>query len=162
MSTLNWTWQVTEATEKTRKPCVARKPRSVAAVLFLLKFVDNIHYKFNSSQASGNPREYLMLPGCAILITSRCSGDATSLNLTLKLERLASDRESWSLTCTARLICPQCGRICAFRSDIRTHTKLTSLRQYNVIVEIRLTTARCKQTSNLKQAPLREIDYAGN
>ena len=31
---------------------VARKPRDVAAVLFVLKFADNIHYKFKSSQAS--------------------------------------------------------------------------------------------------------------
>ena len=30
---------------------VARKPRDAAAVLFGLKFADNIHYKFNSSQA---------------------------------------------------------------------------------------------------------------
>jgi len=31
---------------------VARKPRDAAAVLFGLKFSDNIHYKFKSSQAS--------------------------------------------------------------------------------------------------------------
>jgi len=31
---------------------VARKQRHAAAVLFGLKFVDNIHYKFKSSQAS--------------------------------------------------------------------------------------------------------------
>jgi len=31
---------------------VARKPRDAAAVLFDLKFTDNIHYKFKSSQAS--------------------------------------------------------------------------------------------------------------
>jgi len=31
---------------------VARKPRDAAAVLFSLKFPDNIHYKFKSSQAS--------------------------------------------------------------------------------------------------------------
>jgi len=31
---------------------VARKPRDVAVVLFGLKFTDNIHYKFKSSQAS--------------------------------------------------------------------------------------------------------------
>ena len=31
---------------------VARKPRDAAAVLFALKFADNIHYKFKSSQAS--------------------------------------------------------------------------------------------------------------
>jgi len=29
-----------------------RKPRDAAAVLFSLKFADNIHYKFKSSQAS--------------------------------------------------------------------------------------------------------------
>jgi len=31
---------------------VARKLRDAAAVLFGLKFADNIHYKFKSSQAS--------------------------------------------------------------------------------------------------------------
>jgi len=31
---------------------VARKPRNAAAVLFGLKFADDIHYKFKSSQAS--------------------------------------------------------------------------------------------------------------
>ena len=31
---------------------VARKPRDAAAVLFGLKFADNIHYTFKSSQAS--------------------------------------------------------------------------------------------------------------
>jgi len=31
---------------------VARKPRDAAAVLFGLKFANNIHYKFKSSQAS--------------------------------------------------------------------------------------------------------------
>ena len=31
---------------------VARKPRDAAAVLFDLKFANNIHYKFKSSQAS--------------------------------------------------------------------------------------------------------------
>jgi len=31
---------------------VARKPRDAASVVFGLKFADNIHYKFKSSQAS--------------------------------------------------------------------------------------------------------------
>jgi len=31
---------------------VARQPRDAAAVLFGLKFANNIHYKFKSSQAS--------------------------------------------------------------------------------------------------------------
>jgi len=31
---------------------VARKPRDAAAIPFSLKFADNIHYKFNSNQAS--------------------------------------------------------------------------------------------------------------
>jgi len=31
---------------------VARKPRDAASVLFGLKFADNIHHKFKSSQAS--------------------------------------------------------------------------------------------------------------
>ena len=33
-------------------PAVARKPRDAAAVLFSLKFADDIHYKFKSSQVS--------------------------------------------------------------------------------------------------------------
>jgi len=36
----------------TRKPAVAKKPRDAAAVLFGLKFADDIYYKFKSSQAS--------------------------------------------------------------------------------------------------------------
>jgi len=38
----------------TRKPgcAVARKPRDAAVLLFGLKFTDNVHYKFKSSQAS--------------------------------------------------------------------------------------------------------------
>jgi len=35
---------------------VARKPRAAAAVLFGLKFADDIHYKFKSSHASFEPR----------------------------------------------------------------------------------------------------------
>ena len=31
---------------------IAKKPRNAAAVLFTLKFADNTHYKFKSSQAS--------------------------------------------------------------------------------------------------------------
>jgi len=37
---------------KQESRAVARKPRNAAAVLFSLKFVDIIHYKFNISQAS--------------------------------------------------------------------------------------------------------------
>ena len=41
----------------TRKPrAVARKPRDAAAVLFGLKFADDIHYKFKSSYASFEAR----------------------------------------------------------------------------------------------------------
>jgi len=36
---------------KQESRAVARKPRDAAAVLFGLKFADDIHYKFNSSQA---------------------------------------------------------------------------------------------------------------
>ena len=35
---------------------VARKPRDAAAVLFSLKFADDIHYKFKSSHASFEAR----------------------------------------------------------------------------------------------------------
>ena len=31
---------------------IAKKPRDAAAILFGLKFADNIHYKFKSSQAT--------------------------------------------------------------------------------------------------------------
>jgi len=37
---------------KQESRAVSRKPRDAAAVLFGLKFADNIHYKFNSSQSS--------------------------------------------------------------------------------------------------------------
>ena len=37
---------------KSNNRAVARKPRDAAAVLFGLKYVDNIHYKFKSSQVS--------------------------------------------------------------------------------------------------------------
>jgi len=36
---------------RTKSHAVARKPRDAAAVLFGLKFADNVHYKFKSSQA---------------------------------------------------------------------------------------------------------------
>jgi len=36
---------------------VARKPRDAATVIFGLKFADNIHYKFKSSQASKARRQ---------------------------------------------------------------------------------------------------------
>jgi len=39
------------ASELTRKK-LTRKPRYAAAVVFGLKFADNVHYKFKSSQAS--------------------------------------------------------------------------------------------------------------
>jgi len=37
---------------KQESRAVARKPRDAAAVLFGLKFADDIHYKFKTSQAS--------------------------------------------------------------------------------------------------------------
>jgi len=40
----------TVVTQESR--AVARKPRDAAAILFSLKFADDIHYKFKSSQAS--------------------------------------------------------------------------------------------------------------
>jgi len=36
---------------KQESRAVTRKPRDAAAVVFGLKFADNIHYKFKSSQA---------------------------------------------------------------------------------------------------------------
>jgi len=38
--------------EQRESRAVTRKPRDAAAVLFGLKFADNIHYKFKSSQAA--------------------------------------------------------------------------------------------------------------
>jgi len=38
--------------QQERRAAVARKLRDAAAVLYGLKFADNIHYKFQSSQAS--------------------------------------------------------------------------------------------------------------
>jgi len=38
---------------KQESRAVARKPRDATTVLFGLKFADNIHYKFKSSQALG-------------------------------------------------------------------------------------------------------------
>jgi len=40
------------AWRKQESRAVARKPRDAAAVLFGLKFADNIHYNFKNSQAS--------------------------------------------------------------------------------------------------------------
>ena len=40
------------AEDKQESRAVARKPRDAAAVLFWLKFADDIHYKFKSSRAS--------------------------------------------------------------------------------------------------------------
>ena len=37
---------------KQESRAIARKPRDAAAILFGLKFADNIHYKFKSSHAS--------------------------------------------------------------------------------------------------------------
>ena len=62
-------------------PAVARKPRDAAAVLFSLKFADDIHYKFKSSQASK-----------AILQSSKHTG--TKQNLTQN-----GDSRSFKVTC---------------------------------------------------------------
>jgi len=42
----------TTLTNEQESRAVARKPRDARVVLFGLKFADNTHYKFNSSQAS--------------------------------------------------------------------------------------------------------------
>jgi len=42
--------------QKQESRAVARKPRDVAAVLFGLKFADDVHYKFKSSHASFEAR----------------------------------------------------------------------------------------------------------
>jgi len=44
--------QTVKAKEVQESRAVARKPRDAAAVLFGLKFADDTHYKFKSSQAS--------------------------------------------------------------------------------------------------------------
>ena len=45
-----------EYVNKQESHAVARKPRDATAVLFGLKFADDIHYKFKSSHASFEPR----------------------------------------------------------------------------------------------------------
>jgi len=45
-------WWRSSSVEKQESRAVARKPRNAAAILFGLKFADNIQYKFKSSQAS--------------------------------------------------------------------------------------------------------------
>jgi len=66
---------------KQENPAVARKPRDAAAVLFSLKFADDIHYKFNSSQ-----------PSKARLHSSKHTG--TKQNLTQN-----GDSRSFKVTC---------------------------------------------------------------
>jgi len=51
------TWQcvsllLTYSINQQESCAVTREPRDAAAAVFRLKFVDNIHYKFKSSQAS--------------------------------------------------------------------------------------------------------------
>jgi len=48
--------QYSYSTLRQESRAVARKPRDAAAVLFGLKFADDIHYKFKSSHASFEPR----------------------------------------------------------------------------------------------------------
>ena len=43
--------RISVTTNKQKSRAVAREPRDVAAVVFGLKFADNMHYKFKSSQA---------------------------------------------------------------------------------------------------------------
>ena len=46
-------WFLFSYMKRKQESCaVTRKPRDAAAVLFGLKFADNIYYKFKSSQAS--------------------------------------------------------------------------------------------------------------
>jgi len=68
--------------EKQENRAVARKPRDAAAVLFDLKFADDIHHKFKSSHASFEPR----------LQSSKHAG--TKQNLTLN-----GDSRSFKVTC---------------------------------------------------------------
>jgi len=86
-----WVWSMSVAavnvsyTEsnnlKQESRAVARKPRDAAAVLFGLKFADNIHYKINNSQASK-----------AVLQSSKHIG--TNQNLTQN-----GDSRSFKVTC---------------------------------------------------------------
>jgi len=44
--------RVCQHSKQQQSRAVAKKPRDAAAVLFGLKFADNIHYNFKNSQAS--------------------------------------------------------------------------------------------------------------
>ena len=59
---------------------VARKPRDAAAVLFGLKFADDIHYKFKSSQASKAMLQSSKHAGTKHNLTQ--NGDSGSLKVT--------------------------------------------------------------------------------
>ena len=58
---------------------VARKPRDAAAVLFGLKFADDIHYKFQSSQASKDRLQSSKNTGTKQNLTQ--NGDSRSLQV---------------------------------------------------------------------------------
>jgi len=59
---------------------VASKPRDAAAVLFSLKFADDIHYKFKSSQASKDRLQSSKHTGTKQNLTQ--NGDSRSFKVT--------------------------------------------------------------------------------
>jgi len=71
--------------EKQESRAVAREPRDAAAVLFGLhvKFADNIHYKFKSSQASKAGLQSSRHTGVKKASTCITSADQNALYLTV-------------------------------------------------------------------------------
>ena len=70
--------QCTKGEQESR--AVARKPRDVVAVLFGLKFTDDIHYKFKSSHASFEARLQSSKHGTKQNLTQ--NGDSRSFKVT--------------------------------------------------------------------------------
>jgi len=60
---------------KQESHAVARKPRHAAAVLFGLKFADNIHYKFKSSHASKARLQRSKHTGAKQNLTQNCRSE---------------------------------------------------------------------------------------
>jgi len=67
---------------KQESRAVARKPRDAAAVLFGLKFADNIHYKFKSSQTSKARLQSSKHTGGKQNLTQRQNGHSSSFKVT--------------------------------------------------------------------------------
>ena len=74
--------QLLTAMNKQESRAVARKTRNAAAVLFGLKFADNIYYKFKSSQASKARLYSSKHTGAKQNLTQRQNGHSRSFKVT--------------------------------------------------------------------------------